>query len=94
MKARMVTLAWVIASMSLAPQVCPGEDAEGIEEVVEAAYIGGIWMNGDEEAARRGFDAAFVMQVPQEDGVTSVSLDAWMEHQIDKHSTGKCFTIW
>ncbi len=78
MKTRMVNLLLVIALMLLAPPAWAGADAEAIELVIEAAYIGGIWMNGDEEAARRGFDASFVMQVAQEDGVISVTLDAWM----------------
>lgn len=79
MKAKLVTLLLVIALMSLAPLVCSAKDAEAIEEVIEAGYIGGIWMDGDEAAARRGFDASFVMQVPQEDGVRSVTLDAWLD---------------
>jgi ketosteroid isomerase-like protein len=41
--------------------------------------VNGIWLEGDEAAARGGFDPAFVMQVAQETGTISVSLDAWLE---------------
>lgn len=74
---RMFWLLCVVAVL-LAPPARAGEDAEAIEEVIEAAYVDGIWMNGMEEVARRGFDASFVMQVPHENGVRSISLDAWM----------------
>lgn len=71
----------VAALAPLAAQVPVGEDAAAaaIEAVIERAYIGGIWTRGDEEAARAGFDASFVMQVAREDGVQSTSLDAWLE---------------
>lgn len=55
------------------------DEAAAIEAVIESAYIGGMWMHGDEEAARAGFHPSFVMQRAHDEGVMSVSLDAWLE---------------
>lgn len=79
MKTKTATLSLLIAALLLALVVRSADDADAVEAVIEAAYIGGIWLNGDEEAARAGFDSSFVMQVAQEDGVISATLDAWME---------------
>ncbi len=79
MKTKTITLALLMAALLLSPATLTADDSADIKAAIEKAYIGGIWMNGDEEAARGGFDAAFVMQVAQEDSVISASLDAWME---------------
>lgn len=79
MKTKIATLSLLLVVLVLAPAVRSADEADAIEAVIETAYIGGIWMNGDEKAARSGFDPAFVMQVAQEDGVISATLDAWME---------------
>ena len=79
MKTKITTLGLLVAALLLATAIQAGDESAAIEATIEKAYIGGIWMKGDEEAARGGFDSAFVMQVGQEDDVISVSLDAWME---------------
>jgi hypothetical protein len=70
-------LLWAV--LTLAAPTWAEDEGEAIMEVIERAYIGGIWMEGDEAAARSGFDPAFVMQVAQEEGALSASLDAWLE---------------
>lgn len=55
------------------------EEAEAITAVIQSAYVEGIWLNGDEQAARDGFDPSFVMQVADDEGTRSVTLDAWLE---------------
>lgn len=55
------------------------DEAKAIEAVIQGAYVDGIWLGGDEEAARAGFDPAFVMQVSRDEGTLAVSLDAWLE---------------
>jgi hypothetical protein len=79
MKTKIITLGLFVAVLLLATATQAGDESTAIEAAIEKTYIGGIWMNGDEEAARGGFDSSFVMQVAQEDHVISVSLDAWME---------------
>lgn len=79
MRTNLTTIGLLAAAILLATASRAADDAEAIETVIEKAYIGGIWTNGDEQAARAGFDSSFVMQVAQEDGVRSASLDAWME---------------
>ena len=79
MRTKAVTLTLLVASLSLAPPIEAEDESKAIKTTIEKAYIGGIWMNGDEEAARAGFDSSFVMQVAQEDSVISASLDGWME---------------
>lgn len=79
MRTKTLILGLLALPLLLTPPVLAADDAEAIAAVIEQAYIGGIWMNGDEEAARAGFDSSFVMQVAQEDGVVSATLDAWME---------------
>lgn len=79
MRTNLTTIGLLAAAILLATASLAADDAEAIETVIEKAYIGGIWTNGDEQAARAGFDSSFVMQVAQEDGVRSASLDAWME---------------
>ncbi len=78
MKMKITTLGLLVAALLLATATQASDESAAIKAVIEKAYIGGIWMNGDEEAARGGFDSSFVMQVAQEDHVISASLDAWM----------------
>ena len=79
MRRKTLTLGLLAAALLLAPATWADDESAAIEAVIETAYIGGIWMNGDEEAARSGFDPSFVMQVAQDNDVISASLDAWME---------------
>ena len=79
MKTRTTILTLLAAALLLAPAVEAEDESAAITAVIEKAYITGIWQAGDEAAARAGFDPSFVMQVAQEDGVISASLDAWME---------------
>ena len=79
MTTRISLLVWLVAVLALAPAAQAGDEAAAIEAVIEKAYVGGIWMKGDEAAARGGFDPSFVMQVNQDDGALAVSLDAWLE---------------
>ena len=74
-----LVVAAVVAATGLAPAALADEESAAIEAVIQKAYVGGIWLNGDEEAARSGFDASFVMQVAQDEHALSVSLDAWLE---------------
>ena len=71
--------ALLLAALLLAPAANAQDDSATITTIIEHSYINAIWLNGDEAAARAGFDSAFVMQMAQEDEVISVSLDAWME---------------
>ena len=79
MKTKTTALALLLASLFLIGAANAENESTPITTVIENAYINGIWLNGDEEAARAGFDSAFVMQVAQEDEVISASLDGWME---------------
>ena len=79
MRTTLATLAVLFASIALAPASSADDDSAAIEAVIQRAYVGGIWLNGDEEAARSGFDTSFVMQVNEEDHTRSVSLDAWLD---------------
>jgi hypothetical protein len=69
----------LIASTALTPGALAADETAAIKAAIEHAYIDGIWLQGDEEAARAGFDPNFVMQVRQEDHALSASLDAWLE---------------
>lgn len=79
MKTTIATLTLLAVASVLAPAAWAGDEAAAIESVIQKAYVHGIWLDGDEKAARSGFDPSFVMQVAQEDNTLSVSLDAWLE---------------
>ena len=79
MKTKTNSLALLATFLLLGTATQAADDTVAIKATIESAYINGIWQDGDEEAARAGFDASFVMQVAQEDHVVSASLDAWME---------------
>ena len=79
MKTTIATLTLLAVSTVLAPAAWADDEAAAIETAIRDAYVDGIWLKGDEEAARSGFDPSFVMQVAQEDHTLSVSLDAWLE---------------
>jgi len=80
MKTKTVALlAVAVAVLAAIPVAASDDEAAAIEAVIEKAYIGGMWMNGDEEAARGGFHPSFVMQRAADGEVMSVTLDAWLE---------------
>lgn len=79
MRNRELVLLPLLMILVAAPALAAGEEAVAITEAIEKAYVSGIWLKGDEQAARAGFDPAFVMQVARDEGLLSVSLDAWLE---------------
>lgn len=52
--------------------------ADSVRQVVLDAYVGGIHVNRDSAAVRRGFHPRFVMAVHQGDSVSNVTLDEWL----------------
>lgn len=79
MRKTIATLMLLALSSMLAPASWADDEAAAITAAIQGAYVDGIWLEGDEEAARAGFDPAFVMQIDRGDGTMSVSLDAWLE---------------
>lgn len=78
MKIRGLCCAVCIGLTAWVPAAADGHEA-AIVAVIESAYVDGIWMQGDEAAARAGFDPSFVMQVSRDGAVASVTLDQWLE---------------
>ncbi len=78
MRATTRILALLLVPLALSAAAGAADEAAAIQAVMQSAHVGGIWTNGDEQAARAGFDQAFVMQVAREEGTLSVALDAWL----------------
>ncbi|MFQ5349343.1 MAG: nuclear transport factor 2 family protein [Thermoanaerobaculia bacterium] len=79
MKTKTIILLVFVVSAVLTSAGWADDEAAAIEAVIQRAYVEGIWLEGDEEKARSGFDSSFVMQVGREGKTLSVSIDAWLE---------------
>lgn len=79
MRKTIAILMLLALSSMLASTSWADDEAAAIAEAIQKAYVDGIWLEGDEEAARSGFDPAFVMQMARGGSTMSVSLDAWLE---------------
>lgn len=73
---------WLAAGLlatlpALADESTAAEKA--VIEVIDRAYVQGLWQNRDLDAMRSGFDPSFVMQNLSEGVVKSTRLDEWIE---------------
>ena len=67
--------------LALSPAVADDSSSaeKAVIEVIDRAYVQGLWQNRDLDAMRSGFDPTFVMQNLSEGAVKSTSLDEWIE---------------
>lgn len=56
-----------------------GSAEKAVIEVIDRAYVQGLWQQRDLDAMRSGFDPSFVMQNLEKGKVESTSLDEWIE---------------
>ena len=83
-----LTLAVLASAVALHPLQAPAQDGESesraIREVIEKAYVTGVFIARDTAAVRSGFHPDFVMSVYDEDRIIVASLDMWLERlQLD-----------
>ncbi len=71
-------LTFVSTGVLFADEAADGE-AAAVKAAVQTGYVEGIWLEGDVEKVRTGFDSAFAMQVAGDEGVRTVTLDQWLE---------------
>lgn len=67
----------LVALPAAAQKPAAGKDVEAVKKVIEEAYVNGIHVNRDVEAARKGFHSAFVMFSLRGGEVSKMSIDEW-----------------
>lgn len=71
-------LAAALAAVPAAAQKpAADKDVEAVKKVVEEAYVKGIHVNRDVEAARKGFHPMFVMFSLRNGEVSQMTIDEW-----------------
>jgi hypothetical protein len=65
--------------LSVASAQTPDHDARAIREVIENAYVAGVFIDRNESAVRAGFHPAFVLSVYDADTVIVAPLDMWLD---------------
>lgn len=74
-----LTLALTVPSLAPTPASAQqDDDARLVREVVESAYVRGVWIDRDPAAVRAGFHPDFVMSVNSDDALARVTLDEWL----------------
>jgi len=69
--------ALVAASAGDAIAAEANKDVEAVKKVIEEAYVNGIHVNRDVEAARKGFHPMFVMFSLRNGELSKTSIDEW-----------------
>ena len=72
---------FILSAMPHAPALAQeaGSDDRAIRQVIEDAYVSGIFINRDESAVRGGFHPDFVMAVNDDGKLVVVTLDMWLQ---------------
>ena len=84
MKIRTLIALLSVACLPLAASANPADET-AIREVIESAYIQGVWVQRDPDLVRSGFAPNFVMQVYWKGELSSRTLDQWIERmKLDK----------
>ncbi|MEM7583897.1 MAG: nuclear transport factor 2 family protein [Acidobacteriota bacterium] len=61
------------------------DDEAAIKEVIESAYVQGLWVKRDPDLMREGFAPNFVMQIYSKGKHSSTTLDEWLDRmKLDK----------
>ncbi len=77
MKNQLLVVALILSLTS--PVAFAAEDGEAaIREVIERAYIQGIWVQRDPDLVRSGFAPTFVMQIHWKGELSTRTLDEWI----------------
>jgi hypothetical protein len=79
---RLTSLVFLISCtvrLSVASAQTPDHDARAIREVIENAYVDGVFIDRNEAAVRAGFHPAFVLSVYDADTVIVAPLDMWLD---------------
>ena len=64
-------------------------ETEGVKNVVQEAYVQGVFVKRSEALVRSGFHPSFVMSVHAGDEIIQASLDMWLERlQLDDTPSG------
>lgn len=96
-----VLLLTLAATMLLSSALFAGEaevekERAAIREVIESAYIRGIHIEWDAEAARNGFHPEFAMLIFEEDGIRKLPIGDWVksiEQNKKNHPEGPQYKI-
>jgi hypothetical protein len=75
------------ALLAIGPSILPvpalaqdaATDESAIRQVIESAYVNGVFVTRDEAAVRAGFHPDFVMAVNDDGQLIVASLDMWLE---------------
>lgn len=65
--------------ISCLPLTATANDEAGIWNVIEKAYVQGVWAQRDPDLVRQGFAPTFVMQVHRQGELSHRTLDEWLE---------------
>ncbi len=65
--------------LSAASAQAPDHDARAIREVIENAYVKGVFVDRNAAAVRAGFHPAFVLSVYDADSIIVAPLDMWLD---------------
>lgn len=65
--------------LSTASAQATDRDTQAIQEVIENAYVKGVFVDRNAAAVRSGFHPAFVLSVYDADTVIVASLDMWLD---------------
>lgn len=79
---RLVSMILLITSTLLgngAAAQAPEADASAIREVIENAYVRGVFVDEDPAAVRAGFHPSFILSVHDADSVIVVPLERWLD---------------
>ncbi len=71
----------VLALLAATPTIADGTDADAaaVRQVIESAYVRGVFVDRDPDMVRAGFHPDFVMPVVVEGEMLVASLEMWLE---------------
>lgn len=86
---------WVLFISAVALHVPPAyaqagdADAQAVRQVINAAYVEGLFVQRDTAAVRAGFHPSFILSVHSDDQLIAASLDMWLDRlQLDGVPSG------
>ncbi len=76
-----LSVGFILSAVPPAPAVAQdaGADEQAIRQLIEDAYVSGIFINRDESAVRGGFHPDFVMAVNDDGQLVVVTLEMWLQ---------------
>ena len=79
MKTLTLTVALIALSMPALAQNSDADmaDQEAVKDVIVSAYVEGMHINSDAEAALAGFHPEFIMHVARDGEISQVTIQAW-----------------